>query len=126
MLAGESEPKTWQEAALTVANEIAALISQKQRRYGQKNVLRFGEHGVVVRSSDKFERLLNLLAQQAEMPNPEVFDKDVVECWVDIAGHALIALMLRRGWFTLELDESWWKELPDQAEGLPDGFIPTI
>jgi len=119
--AGESEPKTWQEAALTVANEIAALISAKQHDYGKGNVLAFGENGVIMRANDKIERLKNLVLRGID-PATEPTEKS----WEDIAGHAIIALMLRRGWFTLELDESWWKELPDQAEGLPDGFIPTI
>ena len=37
------------------------LFDKKQRDYGSRNIARFGEQGVLVRSSDKFERLNTLL-----------------------------------------------------------------
>ncbi len=92
-------PQNFEEACRNVAYEIANLVIKKQHDYGHGNILSFGEYGVLVRSSDKFERLKNLLAKGKE-PNNEAIE----DTWSDIAGYAIIALMLRKRWFTLPLD----------------------
>ena len=52
------------------------LFDKKQRDYGSGNIARFGEQGVLVRSSDKFERLVILLKKPpAFIVDPKV-DKE--------------------------------------------------
>jgi hypothetical protein len=93
-------PKTFQEAAVRVAAEWATLLTEKQMDYGPNNILGFGEKGLLVREWDKINRLKNLLWDNPAEPNNESLD----DTWRDIGGYALIAVMLKRGWFTLPLD----------------------
>ena len=92
-----SEP-SFDDSVHEIAAEIADLIIRKQRDYGHGNILTFGEYGVLVRSSDKIARLKNLLEGNTAPSNESVDDS-----WSDLAGYAIIALMLRRGTFTREL-----------------------
>ena len=89
---------TFEEACRAKAQEIAELVIKKQNDYGHGNILAFGELGVLVRSSDKFERLKNL---QGRVHQNEAIE----DTWMDIAGYSIIALMLREGTFELELGE---------------------
>jgi len=93
------KPDTFNDAALFVAEEIADLITAKQKDYGHSNITDFGEYGVLVRLNDKVARLKNLLTQKKEPAN-----EPIVDTWRDIAGYAIIALMLYYGWFELELE----------------------
>lgn len=93
--------RTWEEAVRIVADEVAELCIMKQKDYGHGNILAFGEYGVLVRTSDKLERLKNLL----KLDHPLEPENEAIEdTWMDLAGYSLIALMLRRGIFTLPLE----------------------
>jgi len=65
----------------------------KATAYGKDAVGRFGLYGVVVRMNDKMERLINLTTRQDVPSNDESID-DTLK---DIAGYAIIALILRSG-----------------------------
>lgn len=94
---------TFNDEIHKLASEIADLVISKQRDYGNKNILNspFGaEHGIVVRLYDKLSRVANLIDNKKE-PNNESLD----DTFVDIAGYALVALMVRKGVFTLPLEE---------------------
>ena len=82
--------------------QARALMVSKQVAYGSKNVEVFGELGILVRASDKLERLKHLTATGAD-PDWET----VEDTWRDLMNYALIALMLRHG--------AWG--LPMEAEG---------
>lgn len=76
-----------------VAEEIACLLDRKGQDYGTENIKKFGSHGVLVRVSDKVERLINL-SKRNNKPNFE----SVEDTWRDIAGYAILALIeLREG-----------------------------
>ena len=94
------EPKTFEEACRLLTNEIAELVIAKQADYGQSNILDFGEYGVLVRTNDKIARLKNLY-KQGKKPKNEAVD----DSWMDTAGYAIVALLVRRGWFQLPLEE---------------------
>jgi hypothetical protein len=89
--------QTFDEACKLVASDIADLVIRKQHDYGHGNILAFGEFGVLVRASDKFERLKNLQGKEAK-------NEAIDDTWMDVAGYAILALMLRRGVFTLPLE----------------------
>ena len=77
----------------TVAHEIAELLEKKQADYGNNNIIKFGTKGVLVRVSDKVERLINLTWNNDKEPKFE----SVEDTWKDIAGYAILALIeLRR------------------------------
>ena len=76
-----------------IALEIAELLDQKRQDYGTENIKKFGSYGVLVRVSDKVERLINL-SKRNDKPNFE----SVEDSWRDIAGYAILALIeLREG-----------------------------
>ena len=76
-----------------VADEIAELLDQKRADYGTENIKKFGSYGVLVRVSDKVERLINLSRKEGQVNFESVEDS-----WKDIAGYAILALIeLREG-----------------------------
>lgn len=93
------EVRTFEEALDEIMIELRELLIEKQRDYGHRNILDFGEYGVLVRANDKIARLKNLLGKKE--PKNESID----DSWRDLANYAIIALMLRKGTFTLPLDE---------------------
>lgn len=92
-------PKTFEEALDEVMAELRELMINKQRDYGHRNIMDFGEYGVLVRANDKIARLKNLLGKKE--PKNEALE----DSWRDLANYAIIALMLRKGTFTLPLKE---------------------
>ena len=92
------EPSSFEEACQQVAHEIVEIVCKKQADYGHGNILAFGEFGVLVRATDKVARLKNLQGKEG-ITEPRL------DAWRDLAGYAIIALMLDRGWFTKELKD---------------------
>ncbi len=90
------EPTTFEEACYIVAKEIAELVISKQHDYGHDNILAFGEFGVCVRATDKIGRWKTLL-------NKTAANEPRRDTWRDLGGYAIIAEMLYRDWFKLEL-----------------------
>jgi len=79
-------------------DDMSALLCRKQRDYGHGNINSFGAPGVVVRLSDKVERLKNLHSRQLEPSN-----ESMIDTYDDIVGYCTILLMLANNTFTLEL-----------------------
>ena len=76
-----------------ILKEIRELLIRKNEKYGNNNISIFGERGVVVRSSDKAQRLIQLV--WIGVAEPE--DETIEDTWLDLAGYAVIGLMVRRG-----------------------------
>ena len=91
-------PESFEEACFQISPEVANLVIAKQHDYGHGNILKFMEQGVLVRLSDKLERLINLYQNNSSPSNESIEDS-----WKDIMGYGMIGLMLTRNWFTLEL-----------------------
>ena len=96
--------KKFGEDVHRIGREIADLLVKKNNDYGSNNVLAFGEVGLLVRVSDKIIRLKNLLYDNPQRSIANA-DEKIVDTWRDIAGYAIIALLLKRGWFELPLEE---------------------
>lgn len=79
---------------------MEALLCRKQHDYGHGNIENFGLVGVAVRLCDKIARAKNLRKRGGSV----VKDETVIDTYEDIVGYATIAIMLRDGTFTLELD----------------------
>jgi len=107
-LDGEEEevgkPKTFDEALRKVANDVVELVLGKQADYGHDNINIYGEMGIKVRTSDKKERLKNLLSKIDDKLQSRPLNEPLKDSWRDIAGNALLALMLDEGTFDLELE----------------------
>jgi len=91
---------TFEEACRNTALRVAEIVIAKQHDYGHDNILAFKEQGLVVRLWDKISRLKNLFWKNAEPKNETIEDT-----FTDIAGYAIIGLMLAEGTFTNELKE---------------------
>ena len=97
-----SDPPTTFEDALDAAlNEVRETMIRKQRDYGVGNIAKFGEYGVVVRLSDKIERLINLHNSGNEPSNESLDDT-----WTDVIGYGIIGKMLRADAWGLPLEEN--------------------
>jgi len=68
------------------------LFDRKQRDYGSLNISKFGQIGVLVRVSDKVERLTNLI-QSDRVPNNE----SVEDSWQDLSIYGAIARVVNKG-----------------------------
>ena len=72
-----------------------ALFDKKQRDYGPDNIAKFGLTGVLVRSSDKIERLINSQAISIDSVQykPEA-NESVADSWQDLSVYGVIARVL--------------------------------
>ena len=96
------EPKYLDEAFEEVSQEMLEMFKKKHKDYGKGNILDMGELGIAFRISEKFNRIKHLLMQGKKPEN-----ESVEESWVDIAVYAVIAVLLKRGWFKkLEVKET--------------------
>ena len=90
---GTTQP---QAVALTeVLLEYVELFDKKQHDYGSANISKFGEFGVIVRASDKVERLTALWSKI----DPKVPQETRDDSWQDLLGYAAIGLLVRRGFW---------------------------
>ena len=91
---------SFEQACRDVATTIVTTVISKQHDYGHDNILAFREQGIVVRLWDKVSRLKNLIGSKGLPQNESIEDT-----FMDIAGYAIIGLMLANGTFTNELKE---------------------
>lgn len=82
-----------------LVEDIIATLIKKDHDYGSGNIHQFGERGVLVRATDKINRLYNLLWTGEE---EEVNDEAVDDTWKDLAGYAIIGYMERHGKWCVE------------------------
>ena len=78
-------------------DSMHALLCRKQADYGHGNINAFGAKGVIVRLSDKVERMHNLTLN-GTVP----FNESMIDTYDDIVGYATIMLMLVNNTFNLE------------------------
>lgn len=88
------DPKYLDEAFKNVSEEMLATFLKKHKDYGKENVLDMGELGIAFRISEKFNRIKHLL-MNGKVPTNESID----DSWIDIGVYAVIAILLRKGWF---------------------------
>jgi hypothetical protein len=81
--------------ALDVVLDNIRLLDKKNQDYGPGNIAVFGEQGVLVRASDKFERLKNLFSKKRKPRNEPITDS-----WRDISNYGVIAILVRKGFWS--------------------------
>ena len=87
--------------SLLWATVIETVIS-KQRDYGKENITKFGQVGLLVRVHDKLARLEHL-TKNGKTPKNE----SLADTVLDLVGYSVLGIILARGWFDLELVESY-------------------
>lgn len=80
--------------------DMVSTLCRKQHDYGHGNINRFGMYGVIVRLSDKIERLENL-----KNKDTKAFHESTNDTLMDIVGYCVIALMILDDTFNLELGD---------------------
>lgn len=85
----------FEEDAQKIYDELLAILVKKQIDYGPYNIWHApggATNGLMVRMSDKLERLKNLIYKKVT-PNNESLE----DSFVDLANYAIIGLMVQRG-----------------------------
>lgn len=72
--------------------KMYATFIVKQADYGRGNIAKFGETGVMVRLSDKVERMVNLWRKGRGPQNETIKDT-----WLDCATYGVIGMMCNDG-----------------------------
>lgn len=88
------EPKYLDEAFKLINKQTLEIFLKKHKDYGKGNILDMGELGIAFRISEKFNRIKHLL-MNGNKPTNELLE----DSWIDIAVYAIIAVLLKRGWF---------------------------
>ncbi|KKQ24101.1 MAG: hypothetical protein US40_C0011G0016 [Candidatus Roizmanbacteria bacterium GW2011_GWC2_37_13] len=88
------KPKFLDEAFEMITKRALEMFLKKHKDYGKDNILDMGELGIAFRISEKFNRIKHLLMSGNKPSNESVEDS-----WIDIAVYAVIAVLLKRGWF---------------------------
>ena len=70
------------------------LFDKKQHDYGPQNIAKFMTTGVLVRSSDKIERLINLYKRGDK---PQVNNESISDSWQDLSVYGAIARVCEAG-----------------------------
>ena len=89
---GKSGEPALERALLDIFEEAYELFCTKQRDYGRGNISKFGQLGVLVRTSDKVERLSNLILGGRVASNEPIEDS-----WKDILNYGAIGLLCLKG-----------------------------
>ena len=71
------------------------LFDKKHSDYGSHNIDKFGTLGVLVRSSDKIERLINIQGKPTSAPLNT--DESVIDSWADLSVYGAIARTIDEG-----------------------------
>jgi len=75
------------------------LFDQKQADYGPHNISKFGVIGVLVRASDKIERLINLHKDSTLTSSDTLTpsNESVTDSWQDLSVYGAIARVVNEG-----------------------------
>lgn len=95
------QPETFEQAVDITLAELREILLSKRRDYGSGNIEAFGEIGVLVRVSDKFARLKNLLYDNPGEPQNETIE----DTWADLSNYGILAILWRRGDLRLPLED---------------------
>ena len=79
--------------ALRVALANVILIDRKQQDYGSGNIAKFGEFGCIVRMSDKFERVVNLMKHRRGKP----VNESILDSYRDFSNYGILATLVALG-----------------------------
>lgn len=76
-----------------ISDEIQELLNRKNSDYGDDNLVKYGELGIIIRMSDKLARLENLRTNKIDS---KVDDETVEDTLKDLAGYCINYIRLLR------------------------------
>jgi hypothetical protein len=97
----KNSQRYYHEALGDQLGELSEMLMRKHLDYGSKNLERFGLYGILIRMSDKMERLFNL---QQLRRDPEV-EETIEDTLDDIAGYAIQARLLLKNELSLPVKQ---------------------
>jgi hypothetical protein len=77
-----------------IIKECETLAIEKNKLYGDKNIIRYGTLGVLMRMQDKIERAFNLIKREVE--NDVSFDESLEDTFKDLVNYSTYNIMLLR------------------------------
>lgn len=80
-----------EEEMKRILEETEMLLKRRNEMYGDGNISKMGEEGIIVRLTDKFERPTHLLKNKMNSS-----EETIEDTWKDIIGYGVIGLMVRR------------------------------
>lgn len=86
-----SEIQQFRDQLTRVFTDMTDLLVRKRESYGPGNLTRFGTFGIVVRASDKIERLVNM-HEAGATANPD--GDSMKDAFRDLIGYAALALLM--------------------------------
>ena len=89
--------QTLDQAFAQIEDELLQIFLKKHQDYGKGNILSIKELGIIMRISEKAERLKNLLMKEAM--GEQAANESIEDSINDIAVYAVIALLYRKGLF---------------------------
>ena len=82
-----------------ITAEMLETHKKKSAAYGANAIGSTGFYGIVVRMSDKVQRLLNLSALEDKYKNEATWEESVEDTLLDLASYAIIGVIwLRNKW----------------------------
>ena len=93
-----SPPATFEGMFMGLHYDCHAVMIERQKKYGPNNIPKFGTFGTLVRMTDKFERLSNMV-QNGDSGS---VDESIEDTLIDISNYANIMRAQMRGWWTKE------------------------
>ncbi len=94
-----SDNSEFSETLGITLNSLRDLLEKKNRDYGSNNLLTFGDLGILVRLSDKLERLKNYVLRDQTF---EIDDENLEDTLYDIAGYAIMWIVLGKEGYELD------------------------
>lgn len=76
--------------------EIENLSKMKNADYGCNSLVEFGNMGILIRLSDKFDRMKSLYKQKKEH-EPNVVDEKIEDTLKDIVNYSMYMILQERG-----------------------------
>lgn len=101
MAEGKTDEEAWEafanmddeefESRLSdIISAIEDMLIQKRASYGTRNLSEFGDDGILVRTSDKFQRLIHMRKKGIDTT---AVGEDRKDAWMDIAGYSVLFLV---------------------------------
>lgn len=91
------QEKYYQDALVDTTTAISHMLIRKHINYGPNNLKRFGLDGIIIRMTDKIERLINLAYHKpVEQINGDAA-KSIKRELMDLAGYSIQGILLLEG-----------------------------
>ncbi len=78
------------------ATDIVDILEERNKKYGDTNLLEYGTLGLIVRMSDKIARIRRAIADVETMEDDERAFEVIEDALIDLAGYAINGLRLLR------------------------------